>query len=196
MECLSNCALIKCSPLKHFFPAKYTLDNLRKEKGIVSKSVAAKKKEDKNADISAESAASKALDSQIAEQEQRTKDVTAQTESLLNKIGNIVDPRVVIEKNEDFNRVERTWGTPNRDLVINGNELGKLHHHEIMQCLGILEMERGARVAGHRGYYLKGMGVMLNQALINYGLAKLTGAGYIPTQPPFFMKKSIMEATC
>lgn len=42
--------------------AKYTLDNMKKEKGIVSKAAAAKKKADKKADISAEQAQSKALD--------------------------------------------------------------------------------------------------------------------------------------
>jgi seryl-tRNA synthetase len=40
--------------------------------------------------------------------------------------------------------------------------------------LDIVEFERGARIAGHRGYFLKGAGVLLNQALINYGIAFLT----------------------
>jgi len=78
------------------FAAKYALDNLRKEKGLVSKAVAAKKKLDKNADISAEQAQSKALDEDIAKQDQNTKDLVAQTDSLLNKIGNIVSDKVVI----------------------------------------------------------------------------------------------------
>jgi len=56
------------------------LDQLRAEKGKVSKAVAAKKKADKKADISAEQAQSKALDDQIKEQEQKTKDVVLQTE--------------------------------------------------------------------------------------------------------------------
>lgn len=90
----------------------------------------------------------------------------------------------------------RTFMEPNRDLVVDGSALGKLHHHEIMQCLDMVEFERGQRVAGHRGYYLKGVGVLLNQALINYGLATLMKKGYTPCQPPFFMKKSVMEATC
>jgi seryl-tRNA synthetase len=60
----------------------------------------------------------------------------------------------------------------------------------------MVEFERGQRVAGHRGYFLKGVGVLLNQALINYGLATLIKKGYTPVQPPFFMKKSVMEATC
>lgn len=55
--------------------------------------------------------------------------------------------------------VVRTWGEPRKDIIADGSALGKLHHHEIMACLGILEMERGSRVAGHRGYYLKGLGV-------------------------------------
>jgi seryl-tRNA synthetase len=116
-------------------------------------------------------------------------------EKQLNKIGNIVSPNVPVSKTEDDNRVVRKWGEPS-DLKINGEELGKLHHHEVMQCLDLLEMERGARVAGHRGYYLKGYGVLLNQALINYGLKTLVDKGYTPVQPPYFVKKSVMEATC
>ena len=114
---------------------------------------------------------------------------------MLGKIGNIVHSAVPISQNEDNNIVVRTWGEKST-IVADGSELGKLRHHEIMQCLGILEMERGSRVAGHRGYYLKGLGVMLNQALINYGLSKLHEGGYTHIQPPYFMKKTVMEQTC
>lgn len=51
---------------------------------------------------------------------------------------------------------------------------------------------RGVAVAGHRAYFLKGCGLMLNQALINYGLAFLSSKGYTPLQPPFFMSKEAM----
>jgi len=47
-------------------------------------------------------------------------------------------------------------------------------------------------VAGHRGYYLKNFGILLNQALINYGLQFLNARGYTPVQTPFFMRKSTM----
>jgi len=85
-----------------------------------------------------------------------------QTEKLLNKIGNLVHSAVPISKDEANNKVVRTFGEPKRDLIADGSELGKLRHHEIMACLNILEMERGQRVAGHRGYFLKGLGVQLN----------------------------------
>ena len=65
-----------------------------------------------------------------------------------------------------------------------------------MECLDICEFERGQKVAGHRGFYLKGAGVLLNQALINYGLSFLTSKKYTPIQPPYFLRKSIMDATC
>ena len=47
---------------------------------------------------------------------------------------------VVISKDEANNEVVRTWGKPS-DLEVTGEEVGKLHHHEIMQCLDILEMK-------------------------------------------------------
>jgi seryl-tRNA synthetase len=55
---------------------------------------------------------------------------------------------------------------------------------------------RGTKVAGHRGYFLKGAGALLNLALLNYGVKFLASKEYTPIQPPFFMKKSIMLETC
>jgi len=57
------------------------------------------------------------------------------------------------------------------------------------------EPEAGARIAGHRGYFLKGVGLLLNQALINYGLAFLTKRGYTCLHTPFFMNKDVMAKT-
>jgi seryl-tRNA synthetase len=51
-------------------------------------------------------------------------------------------------------------------------------------------MFSGAHVAGGRGYFLKGDGVLLNQALINFGLT--FRRNYTPMQTPFFMRKEIM----
>merc|ERR1719446_1825396 len=61
--------------------------------------------------------------------------------------------------------------------------------------IGAVEFEAGREVAGNRGYFLSGVGVLLNQAMINYGLAFLSQRGYTPLQPPFFMKKDLMAKT-
>lgn len=95
---------------------------------------------------------------------------------LLNKrlgsIGNLVAPSVPVSKDEADNAIVSTWGEI-PTLKVDGKTLGHLHHHEIMQVLDIVEFERGQKIAGHRGYFLKGAGVLLNQALINFGLSFL-----------------------
>jgi len=50
----------------------------------------------------------------------------------LGKIGNILNPKSIISKTEDDNKVERTFGEIPKELVVDGSALGKLHHHEIM----------------------------------------------------------------
>ena len=50
----------------------------------------------------------------------------------------------------------------------------------------------GTEVAGGRGYYLKGAGVLLNQALISFGQKFLYERNYTPVQTPFFMRKEVM----
>ena len=64
-----------------------------------------------------------------------------------------------------------------------------------MYRLGILDQERGSKVAGHRGYFLMGYGVDLNQALISYGLEYLRTKGYTKIQTPFMMKRALMAKT-
>ena len=53
----------------------------------------------------------------------------------------------------------------------------------------------GAKISGHRGYFLTNDGVDLNQALISYGLDFLRNKGYKKIQPPFFMNKDVMAKT-
>ncbi|CDR40791.1 RHTO0S05e07316g1_1 [Rhodotorula toruloides] len=120
-----------------------------------------------------------------------------------NTIGNIVHESVPVSDNEDNNKVERTFypkdangdsAPPVKGAGLTMKE-GVLSHHEVMYRLGMLEMERGTKVAGHRGYYLVGDGVDLNQALITYGLDFLRSKEYKKVQPPFFMNKAMMGKT-
>lgn len=70
-----------------------------------------------------------------------------------------------------------------------------LSHHEVLTRLDGYDPERGVKVVGHRGYFLKKWGVFLNQALINYGLEFLDSKGYTPLQTPQFMLKEYMAKT-
>ena len=69
-------------------------------------------------------------------------------------------------------------------------------HNELLALIDGYEPERGARVAGHRGYYLKGLALKLNQALFRYGLDFLMSRGYKSLHTPFFMKSEVMGRVC
>lgn len=62
-------------------------------------------------------------------------------------------------------------------------------HLELGKKLDILDLERGAKVGGYRGYYLKNEGAMLVMALMNFALNKMAEKGYLPMIPPTFVKE-------
>lgn len=87
--------------------------------------------------------------------------------------------------------MQRTW-TPEGVTV---EKRDVLSHHEVLTRLDGYDPERGVKVVGHRGYFLRRWGVFLNQALINYGLEFLHNKGYTPLQTPQFMLKDYMAKT-
>lgn len=68
-------------------------------------------------------------------------------------------------------------------------------HHEVLLRLDAIDLDRGAKIAGHRGYFLTNDGIDLNHALIAYGLEFLRSRGYKKIQPPFMMNKDQMAKT-
>lgn len=110
----------------------------------------------------------------------------------LRTVGNYVADSVPVSNNEDNNVVERTWA-PNGVTVEKRDNV--LSHHEVLLRLDGYDPDRGVKVVGHRGYFLRQWGVFLNQALINYGLEFLSQRGYSALQTPQFMLKHYMGKT-
>ena len=107
----------------------------------------------------------------------------------LSAVGNIVHESVPIDTSEENNVIVRTYSTPpTYNFKVKS-------HFEVMLALDMVDTERGSKIAGHRGYFLKDYGVLMNQALINYALAFLRKKGYILLQPPFFMFKDVIAET-
>ena len=107
-------------------------------------------------------------------------------------VGNLVHESVPDFEDEKDNEIVDTWGNDIKQEKTDKT----IHHHELLQMIGGYEPKRGQKIAGHRGYFLTGYGMMLNMALVNYGLQFLVKKKYTPIQPPFFVKKQIMEDTC
>jgi seryl-tRNA synthetase len=62
------------------------------------------------------------------------------------------------------------------------------NHIEIGKNLDILDLERGAKVGGYRGYYVKNEGVLLMLGMMNFALRKMMKKGYRPMLPPTLVR--------
>ncbi len=95
----------------------------------------------------------------MAESEEKLKVVMAEWQQLMLTVPNIPDMSVPDGESDAENLEVRVWGEkPHFDFAPKS-------HHELMTALGLADFERGAKVAGFRGYFLKGDGARLLWAL-------------------------------
>ncbi len=180
--------------------------------------VAEKKKA--GADATAEIAVVTGIADRITAMEERLKEVEVLRDATLGRIANILDPSVPVSKDEAENLVVHKWGTlrPQEEGLYHHHELLWMidgYEPDVRTCVCtqpgwsrrsyllclvfvvvvvvvIVVAQRGVAVAGHRAYFLKGVAVQLNLALINYGLAFLKERRYTALQTPFFMNQEVM----
>ena len=75
-------------------------------------------------------------------------------------------------------------------------DFAPLPHWEIGEKLGILDMERGAKVAGSRFYVLRGAGARLQRALTDWFVdVHVAEHGYEEIYPPFMVREACMVGT-
>lgn len=108
-----------------------------------------------------------------------------------NEIGNLLDKSVFISNNENDNLVISQ--TEKRDKSFWPKSL--LSYDVVLDRLGAVDTERGTKISGHRGYFLKDSGVILTQSLIRYAMDYLQLHGYSLIQTPFMMLKESMKKT-
>jgi len=114
----------------------------------------------------------------------------AQTEldRLVRTIGNVVEPEVPVGGEDDYVVVEQV-GTA-RDFAAEGIE--PRDHLSLAEGLDAVDMERGAKVAGARFYFLKGAGARLEMGLLAFAMNKAIAAGFIPMITPTLVKSDVM----
>eukprot|EP01116_Phalansterium_solitarium_P013606 TRINITY_DN30_c2_g1_i1.p1 TRINITY_DN30_c2_g1~~TRINITY_DN30_c2_g1_i1.p1 ORF type:complete len:473 (-),score=100.00 TRINITY_DN30_c2_g1_i1:84-1502(-) len=165
---------------------RFALDRANQERNKLNEEIGKKKRAKEDADDLI--AKRNELEVHIEKLKAEEKALENAVNRVLKPIGNIVHASVPVSDNEDDNLVVKTWGEfPKTE--------GLLHHHELLYMIDGYDPERGVKVAGHRAYFLTGMGLDLNQALIRYGLDFLKKKGYKSMQTPFFMKKDVMGCT-
>jgi len=65
-------------------------------------------------------------------------------------------------------------------------------HIQLGKDLDIIDFDRGTKVSGYRGYYMKNEGVSLQMALMMYALEKLIAKGFSPMIPPTLVKEYVL----
>ncbi len=105
---------------------------------------------------------------------------------LIARVPNIPSSDTPVGKGEQGNKEISKWG-----------EIPKFafqpkDHIQLGKELDILDIERGAKVGGYRGYYLKNEGAMLVAALMFYAFQKMVEKGYAPMIPPTLVKEFVL----
>jgi seryl-tRNA synthetase len=160
-------------------------DELRKKKNQVALEISQKKKsgQDATANLDDMKSVSKELTSLESSQEKNEKKYM----QLALTIPNLVHQSVPIGKDDSANKEIKRWGKiPQFDFKVND-------HIDISENLDLVDLERAAKVAGARFYFLKNDLVRLNQALIHYALDFLAEKNYSLIQPPYMINHQSME---
>lgn len=192
---------------KRWRDERSSIDNMRKEMNKLQKDVIGPKKKAKEP-CDEEVAQMKQMQETIKEREKELPDIESKRDALLNRIGNLVDSEVPISKDEDNDNLVIALNPTPPEAVDNSTflpcplgtikytmpEAKPLTHDDLLWRIGGYEPVRGSNVGGHRAYFLTNAGVLLNQALINYGIAFLSARGYNVVQPPYLMNKDVMAS--
>ena len=160
-------------------------DELRKKKNQVALQISQKKKAGE--DASPILAEMKNIAADLSKFELEQESIENKYSKLAMTIPNLVHESVPVGVDESANKEIRKWGKiPDFDFKVND-------HIEISENLDLVDLERAAKVAGARFYYLKNDLVRLNQSLIHFGLDFLAKKEYSLVQPPYMINRESME---
>ncbi|MBI5127631.1 serine--tRNA ligase [Candidatus Roizmanbacteria bacterium] len=115
--------------------------------------------------------------------------IKTQLDSLISYVPNVPLPEVPVGKDASGNKEIKKWGNlPKFDFQIKS-------HIELGGNLDIIDLERGVKVSGFRGYFLKNQGALLHFALLFYVFTKLIKKGYTPIIAPAVVKRLTLFGT-
>ena len=160
-------------------------DELRKKKNEVSLKIADAKKAGEDADKIIQEM--QLVSRQLTELEETQNKTELEYSKLILTLPNIFDQTVPIGEDSSVNKEVKKWGNiPKFDFQVSD-------HIDITQKLNLVDLQRAAKTAGARFYYLRGDLVKLNQSLIQFALDFLDDKGFTLFQPPYMINKKSME---
>ncbi|MBS7638598.1 serine--tRNA ligase, partial [Candidatus Bathyarchaeota archaeon] len=101
----------------------------------------------------------------------------------LMRLPNLLHESVPYGVDESQNVEVRRWGEPP------SFPFQPRSHVEIASSLGLIDLERAAKVSGAGFYYLKNELVLLDYAIIRFAIDHLLSKGYTLIEPPFMLRR-------
>jgi seryl-tRNA synthetase len=161
------------------------VEDLRRRKNLLSREISTKIKTHKNTLVDKDEI--EGLESELMRLEREKKEVEINFRRLMMTLPNLLSESVPKGASENDNIILKYHGSIERF------DFDLRDHVEIGNALGLLDLERAAKISGARFYFLKNELVRLNQALINFALDFLYEKGYTLTHPPFMIKRDAIE---
>ena len=147
-------------------------EHLQAERNSASKEIGAMMKDGRAEEAEAAKERVRALNEQLDAAAERRTAADAALRELLLATPNMPDATTPVGKDENDNPEVRRWGTP-RDFDFEDKP-----HWDLGADLGIIDSERGVKLAESRFYVLVGAGARLERALISFMLDQHTSRGY------------------
>lgn len=129
------------------------------------------------------------LKDSMAELEEKLAPVMEEWQRLMLSVPNIPDMTVPEGESDADNQEVRSWGE------IPQFSFTPKDHVELMVNAGMVDFERGTKVAGFRGYFLKGDGVLLANAVSQLALKHFMGKGFEPMIVPSMVRRETFMGT-
>ena len=115
--------------------------------------------------------------------EEEFKKIDKEYLDLMVKVPTVPSPDTPVGKSEKENVVVYEWGKTTEF------DFEPKSYIELAEKLNLLDMEKGTKVAGYRGYYVKNEAVMLQMGLMMFALEKLISKGFTPMIPPTLVRE-------
>jgi seryl-tRNA synthetase len=128
------------------------------------------------------------LSRRVKEAEVVEHDADADLDAAARSISNVVQDGAPAGGEDDYIVLETVGATPEFDFE-------PKDHLELGESIGLIDMERGAKVSGARFYFLTGYGALLQLGLLQLAARKAVANGFTMMIPPVLVRPEIMAGT-
>ncbi len=165
-------------------------DQLNAERNAASREIGSLMKEGKREEAEGRRKEVNELKERIAELDQLRDQAETRIQDLISTLPNIPHESVPVGKDETANKEIRRWGEKFEF------DFEPRDHVDLGNALGILDLDRAAKIAAARFAILYGDGARLERALINFMLdVHAREHEYLETLPPFIVNKAALFGT-